>query len=79
MTRTLVTFVLRLWVDQAQEPAWEGRMECVSNGAWAHVRSLEDVMRFIAAQMSGGRKPTGVQKEENTQTQPGDEFDQLRV
>jgi len=49
--RTLVTFILRLWVDpQAQEPAWEGQVECVSSDQRAHVRGVADLARFIEAE-----------------------------
>jgi len=49
--RTLVTFILRLWVDpQADEPAWEGQVECVSSDQRAHVRGVEDLARFIEAE-----------------------------
>jgi hypothetical protein len=51
MMRTLVTFVLRLWVDsQAEEPAWEGQMENVTSGERVHVRGVEDLARFINSQ-----------------------------
>lgn len=50
--RTLVTFILRLWVDQAHEPTWEGQVECVADGARAHIRSQDDLARFIEAQTS---------------------------
>ncbi|HOT90098.1 MAG TPA: hypothetical protein PLJ78_01950 [Anaerolineae bacterium] len=51
--RTLVTFILRLWVDpRAQEPAWEGQVECVRYGTRAHIRSQEELARFIEAQMA---------------------------
>ena len=54
--RTLVTFILRLWVDpQADGPAWEGRVECVRNGRRAHVRGPEDLARFVAAETSESR------------------------
>jgi len=49
--RTLVTFVLRLWVDpQAEEPSWEGRIEEVAGGERAHVCGPEELVRFIEAQ-----------------------------
>ena len=49
--RTLVTFILRLWMDpQAEELAWEGQIECVASDERAHVRSPEDLARFIEAQ-----------------------------
>ncbi len=51
--RTLFTFILRLWIDpQAEEPAWEGQVECVADGARAHVRSAEELARFIEAETS---------------------------
>lgn len=51
MLRTLVTFILRLWVDpQAQAPAWEGQVECVRNGTRTHIRNQEELMRFIEIQ-----------------------------
>jgi hypothetical protein len=54
MMRTLVTFILRLWVDpQADEPAWEGQVEDVASGERAHVRSPEELARFIEAQTVG--------------------------
>ncbi len=47
--RSLVTFILRLWIDpQANPSTWEGRVECVADGAHAHVRGMEDLARFIA-------------------------------
>jgi len=53
---TLVTFILRLWVDpQAKEPAWEGRVEEVASGEQVHVRGPEDLARFIEAQTSEGQ------------------------
>ncbi len=65
--RTLVTFILRLWIDpQAKElalsgsegpPAWEGQVECVADGARAHVRSAEDLARFIEAQTAARPTP----------------------
>ncbi len=49
--RTLPTFILRLWIDpQPEGPAWEGQVECVADGARAHVRSPEELARFIEAQ-----------------------------
>ena len=54
--RTLVTFILRLWVDpQADQPAWEGRVEEVASGEQVHVRGPEDLARFIEAQTSEGQ------------------------
>ena len=65
--RTLVTFILRLWVDpQAKEPAWEGRIENVGSGERAHVRGPEELARFIEAQTSEGRsKYPDLRKERN--------------
>ena len=55
--RTLVTFILRLWVDpQAGEPAWEGRVEEVASGEQVHVRGPEDLARFIEAQTSEAKE-----------------------
>jgi hypothetical protein len=52
--RTLVTFILRLWVDpQVDEPAWEGQVEDVASGERAHVRGPEELARFIETQMAG--------------------------
>ena len=49
--RTLVTFILRLWVDpQVEEPAWEGQVECITSDERAHVRGPEELARFIEAQ-----------------------------
>lgn len=49
--RTLVTFILRLWVDpQGQAPAWEGQVECVRDGARAHISSQDELLRFIETQ-----------------------------
>jgi hypothetical protein len=46
--RTLITFILRLWVDpQVEEPAWEGQVECVASGERVHVRGQEELVRFI--------------------------------
>ncbi len=50
--RILVTFILRLWVAQAREPAWEGQVECVCNGTRVHIRSQEELARFIEVQTS---------------------------
>jgi hypothetical protein len=56
MMRTQVTFILRLWVDpQAEEPTWEGQVEEVAGGERAHVRSPEELARFIEAQTSKDR------------------------
>jgi hypothetical protein len=60
MMRTLVTFVLRLWVDsQAEGPAWEGQVECVTDGERTYVRGREDLAQFVeayAAQSAGLRQ-----------------------
>ncbi len=70
--RTLVTFILRLWVDPQSEghaliggegPVWEGQVECVADGARAHVRSVEDLARFIAAQTITSHGALNDQKE----------------
>lgn len=54
--RTVVTFILRLWVDpQAQQPDWEGQVECVRDGARAHICSAEDLVRFIEAETGVSR------------------------
>jgi hypothetical protein len=51
--RTVVTFILRLWIDpQANEPTWEGQVECVADGARAHIRNQEELARFIEAETS---------------------------
>lgn len=51
--RALVTFILRLWVDpRAGEPAWEGQVECVIDGARAHVCNREELGRFIEDHIS---------------------------
>lgn len=64
--RTLVTFILRLWVDpQTQEPAWEGQVECVANGARAHVHNQEDLARFIEAQADAGNEYSNSQNRRN--------------
>ncbi|MBN1660654.1 MAG: hypothetical protein JXA93_19820 [Anaerolineae bacterium] len=56
--RTLVTFILRLWVDPGAEgPAWEGRVENVASGERAHVRGPEELTRFLDAQTAGCRRP----------------------
>lgn len=56
--RTLVTFILRLWVDpQAEAPAWEGRVENVANGERAHVRGPEELARFLDGQTAGSTRP----------------------
>ena len=56
MMRTLVTFIMRLWVDPqepqpalsgSEGPAWEGQVECIGTGERAHVRCPEDLARFI--------------------------------
>jgi hypothetical protein len=61
MMRTLVTFILRLWVDpQADEPAWEGQVENVASGERAHVRGAQDLVRFIEARTAESRTGTPV-------------------
>lgn len=51
--RTLVTFIVRLWVDpQAKEPVWEGQVECVGSEQRVHVRGAQDLARFIEARVS---------------------------
>ncbi|HNR97264.1 MAG TPA: hypothetical protein PKO09_10965 [Anaerolineae bacterium] len=46
--RRLVTFVVRLWVDpDAQQPSWEGQVECVGSGERAHVCGTEELARFV--------------------------------
>lgn len=55
--RTLVTFILRLWVDaRARQPAWEGQVECVSSDQRAHVCNLADLARFIEAETNESRR-----------------------
>lgn len=67
--RTLVTFILRLWVDpEAEKPGWEGRIEEVAGGERAHVRSPEELARFIEAQTANTR-PDGVQKPVRSQAE----------
>ncbi|MEJ5310630.1 MAG: hypothetical protein WHX52_12730 [Anaerolineae bacterium] len=47
--RHLITFIVRLWVDaQAVPPAWEGQVECVTNGEHEHIRMPEELLQFIA-------------------------------
>lgn len=54
--RTIVTFILRLWIDpEADEPAWEGQVECVGNELRAHVRSSAELTRFVEAQAAEAR------------------------
>jgi predicted secreted Zn-dependent protease len=51
--RTLVTFILRLWVDpEAVEHNWEGQVECVASGERTHVRGPDDMARFIEARIA---------------------------
>ncbi len=51
--RTLVTFILRLWVDpQAGIPGWEGQVECLASNERIHIRGLQDLARFIEIQTS---------------------------
>lgn len=46
--RHLVVFVLRLWIDSADNPAsLEGQVECIPTGERAHIRSEHDIARFI--------------------------------
>ncbi len=48
--RRVITFIVRLWVDpQAAPPAWEGQMECVSDGAREHIRAPDELLAFIDA------------------------------
>lgn len=64
--RTVVTFILRLWVDaQAQQPSWEGQVECVRDGARTHVYSAEDLVRFIEAETGVSREHPHSQHKEN--------------
>ncbi len=73
--RTLVIFILRLWVDpQADEPAWEGQVEEVAAGERAHVRNPEELARFIEAQTAGRRtsRPEA-RREGDEQIQHGNE------
>lgn len=73
--RTLVTFILRLWVDpQAEEPAWEGRVENVTSGERMHVCGPEELACFIEAQTArcGAKRPDW-RREGNGQTRPRSE------
>ena len=68
--RTLVTFILRLWVDpqEAHSPAWEGQVECVADGAHAHVRSQEELLRFIETQTAANYEALNIKgRDENVQ------------
>lgn len=67
--RTLVTFILRLWVDpQIKGPAWEGQVECVCNGARIHIRSQEELLRFIEAQTAANYEALNIKgRDENVQ------------
>ncbi len=59
--RKPVTFIVRLWVDaQADPTAWEGRVECVADGAHGHVWGPEELARFIAAHVG----PAGTPRQE---------------
>lgn len=73
--RTLVTFILRLWVDpQAKEPAWEGRVENVTSGERVHVCGPEELACFIEAQTAGCRtKHPDPRREGNEQTRQRNE------
>ncbi|HOU15642.1 MAG TPA: hypothetical protein PKZ84_21265 [Anaerolineae bacterium] len=64
--RTLVTFIVRLWIDpQAKEPAWEGQVECVRDGTRAHIRSPDDLVRFIEAQVGASLEYPNSQNRRN--------------
>ena len=48
MMRRLVIFVLRLWIDsEGSSASYEGRVEYIATGEYAHVHSEEDVVQFI--------------------------------
>ncbi len=50
--RHLVTFIVRLWIDtEANAATCEGQAECVTTGERVHVRSREDIVRFIDARL----------------------------
>jgi hypothetical protein len=69
LMRTLVTFILRLWVDpQADEPAWEGQVENVTAGERAHIRGPEELARFLEAQTAEAKRPDTVLKLVGSQT-----------
>lgn len=64
--RTLVTFILRLWVDpQTKKPAWEGQVECVRDGARIHIRSQEELARFVEAQVGATHEDSNSQNRRN--------------
>jgi len=62
--RTLVTFIVRLWVDpQVEEPTWEGQVECVASGERVHVRRQEELVRFIESHTKPEwEKPTNLHR-----------------
>ncbi len=56
--RRLVTFIVRLWVEDPTEPsAWEGQVECVADGARGPLRAPEDLLRFIEAHAATRERP----------------------
>lgn len=78
--RTLVTFILRLWVDpEAEKPGWEGRIEEVASAERAHVRGPEELARFVEVQTTnprpdGFRKPVRSQTEQEERTEAMNEW-----
>ncbi len=57
--RHLITFIMRLWVDvQVEPPAWEGQVECVTDSEHEHVRTPEELMRFIHTHTTAGTLTT---------------------
>ncbi|MBN1135865.1 MAG: hypothetical protein JXM73_04730 [Anaerolineae bacterium] len=78
--RTLVTFILRLWVDpQVEEPSWEGRVEEVASGERAHIRGPEELACFIEAQTAECRtRRPEARKERNEQAEQRSERHESR-
>lgn len=67
--RKLITFIVRLWADaQAEPPAWEGQVECIADGARAHVRGGEALVQFVEAHVF---QPGGPYEEEMIETKGG--------
>lgn len=77
--RTLVTFVLRLWVDpQADGPAWEGRIENVSSGERVHIHGPEELAHFIEVQTAESTRPDRLLRPTRSQTEWEERPDALK-
>ena len=66
--RRHVTFILRLWVDSEDGlAAYEGQVECLATGERVHIRTQEEIIRFIEVCIglrSGAEVRTGKQTDQ---------------